>query len=90
MRQQIISLALAAASASQAQTTAMDCVPPLVPSTEASPSLLRDFEDEIRAEFNDYFDEAQRYIHCLDAASQSANREVLEVLEAHRRLFPNG
>ena len=83
-------LALLVASTAWAQTTAMDCVPPLTPDTTASASLVREFEGEMRAEFSAYFDAAQSYIRCLDAASQSARREVEEVLIAHRRLFPEG
>lgn len=76
--------------AAQAQTTSLDCVPPLLPDTQASAGLLRDFEPEIRAEFSAYFDAAQTYIRCLDAASQAAKDQVQEVLDAHRRLFPEG
>ena len=75
------------ASSTQAQTTSLDCVPP---ETQASAPLLQDFGPEIRSEFSAYFNAAQRYIRCLDAASQSAHGEVRDVLDAHRRLFPNG
>ena len=77
------------ATSAQAQTTSLDCVPPVLPDTQASTALLQDFGPEIRSEFSAYFDAAQRYIRCLDAASQSARGEVRDVLDAHRRLFPN-
>ena len=81
---------VALASSAQAQTTSLDCVPPLLPDTQASADLLRDFGPEIRSEFSAYFDAVQTYIRCLDAASQTANGQVQGVLDAHRRLFPDG
>ena len=78
------------ASSTQAQTTSLDCVPPVLPETQASAALLQDFGPEIRSEFSAYFDAAQRYIRCLATASQSARGEVRDVLDAHRRLFPDG
>lgn len=83
-------LLVALASSVQTQTTSLDCVPPLVPDTQASADLLRDFGPEIRLEFSAYFDAAQTYIRCLDGARQTANKQVQDVLDAHRRLFPDG
>ena len=90
MRALWFGLYIALASSAQAQITSLDCVPPLLPDTQASAALLQDFGPEIRSEFSDYFDVAQRYIRCLDAAGQAASKEVQDVLDAHRRLFPNG
>ncbi len=82
--------ALATTSGAFGQTTSMDCIPPLYPMTDASADLVRDFEDQIRAEFSAYFDEAQSYLNCLAAAQNSATEEINDVLEAHRRMFPGG
>ena len=83
-------LLVALATSAQAQIPSLDCVPPVLPDTQASPALLHDFGPEIRLEFSAYFDAAQRYIRCLDVASQSMRGEVQDVLDAHRRLFPDG
>lgn len=70
-----------------AETLAMDCVTPLQPELSASPSLLEEYGDDMRAEFNAYFDEAQTYLNCLAAASASAQAEVRLVLDAYREMF---
>lgn len=90
MRALWFGLYIALASSAQAQITSLDCVPTLPPDTQASAALLQDFGPEIRSEFSAYFDAAQMYIRCLDAASQTAKMQVQDVLEAHRRLFPGG
>lgn len=71
-----------------AETLSMDCIPPLRPELTASPDLLRDYGDDIRAEFDSYFDEAQAYLNCLAAASASAQAEVRLVLAAYKEMFP--
>ena len=70
-----------------AQTTSFDCLPPVPPSA-ASPELLREYEAELRVEYSIYFDEAQAYLACLDAAGRTVRMEVQAALEAYRRLFP--
>lgn len=77
----------AATSEARAQTTSFDCLPP-VPPAEVSPELLRDFEGELRAEYSAYFDEAQTYLACLDAAGRTVRTEVQAALKAYQRLFP--
>ena len=74
-------------STAQAETLAIDCVTPLQPELLASSALLREYGDDIRAEFNAYFDEAQTYLNCLAAASAFAQAEVRLVLEAYREMF---
>ena len=84
------SLIIAAAfmvSTANAETLAMDSVTPLQPQLSASPALLEEYGDDIRAEFNAYFDEAQTYLNCLAAASASAQAEVRLVLDAYREVF---
>lgn len=70
-----------------AETLATDCVTPLRPELAASPALLNEYGDDIRAEFNAYFDEAQTYLNCLAAASTSAQAEVRLVLDAYQEMF---
>ena len=76
-------------ASAQTGTTAMDCVPPLIPQLTASDELIRDYGPELRAEFDQYFDEAQTYIRCLQSASDTARAEVGEVLSAYTAMFPN-
>lgn len=66
----------------------MDCLPPLIPLLDPTPDLVADFENEIRQEFDTYFDEAQSYIKCLEIAGRTSNAEIREVLAAYQRLFP--
>lgn len=78
---------LCAGGASLAETLATDCIPPLRPDLAPSPALLRDYGDEIRAEFDTYFDQAQTYLNCLAAASADAQAEVRLVLDAYQEIF---
>jgi hypothetical protein len=71
-----------------AQTTALDCLPPTPPVGIVTKDLLQEYEDEIRAEFSAYFDEAQAYLMCLDAAGRTVRAEVQAVLRDHQWLFP--
>ena len=48
---------------------------------------VNEYGDDIRAEFNTYFDEAQTYLNCLAAASASAQAEVRLVLDAYQEMF---
>ena len=70
-----------------AQTTSFDCLPPVPPSA-ALPDLLREYEAELRVEYSVYFDDAQAYLVCLDAAGRTMRADVQATLEAYRRLFP--
>ena len=70
-----------------ADTLSTDCIPPLRPELAASPDLLRDYGDDIRAEFDSYFDEAQAYLNCQAAASASAQAEIRLVLNAYKEMF---
>ena len=78
---------IAFAIPAHAETLAMDCVTPLQPELSASSALLREYGDDIRAEYDAYFDEAQTYLNCLAAASASAQAEVRLVLDAYREMF---
>ena len=78
---------IALAIPANAETLAMDCVLPLRPELAASPALLDEYGDDIRAEFNTYFDEAQTYLNCLAAESASAQAEVRLVLDAYKEMF---
>lgn len=71
-----------------ADTLSTDCLPPLRPELAASPDLLRDYGDDIRAEFDSYFDDAQAYLNCLAAASALAQAEIRLVLDAYKEMFP--
>jgi hypothetical protein len=49
---------------------------------------MREYETELRVEYSIYFDEAQAYLTCLDAAGRTVRADVQAALEAYRRLFP--
>jgi len=74
-------------SSAHAETLAVHCVTPLQPDLSASPALLKDSGEDIIAEFNAYFDEAQTYLNCLAAASATAKAEVRLVLDAYQEMF---
>ena len=76
-------------AATIAQTTSLDCLPPIFPSGFVTDDLLDDFEDEIRAEYSQYFDASQRYLNCLDAAKATAQAEINEALDGFRATIPH-
>jgi hypothetical protein len=72
--------------AALAQTTSFDCIPPAMPATGYDAALIREYRQEIGAEFSDYFTAAGRYIRCLEAARMTAEAEVREVIEEYNRV----
>ena len=48
--------------------TALDCLPPVPPSPVQDAALRAKYQQEIGAEYSDYFDAAQAYLRCLEAA----------------------
>jgi hypothetical protein len=66
--------------------TPMDCLPPVPPTPVTDHGILAEYRDEIAAEYSDYFDEAQTYLRCLDAARTSVTEEVNQTIADYRRL----
>jgi hypothetical protein len=56
--------------------TALDCLPPEPPSPVQDAALRAEYQQEIGAEYSDYFDAAQAYLHCLEAARANVTDEI--------------
>lgn len=74
------------AGSALAQTTALDCVPPPVPTADLPGDVLEEYRDELGLEFSSYFTEAQRYLQCLQLAEETARQDIDAALEAYARL----
>jgi hypothetical protein len=66
--------------------TALDCLPPVPPSPVQDAALRAEYQQEIGAEYSDYFDEAQAYLHCLEAARSSVTDEINRAIADYRSL----
>ena len=62
--------------------TALDCLPPVPPAPLTDAATRAEYRNEIGQEYSAYFDEAQAYLRCLDAAraevSEEINRAILD------------
>ena len=62
--------------------TSLDCLPPVPPAPVTDAATRAEYRLEIGQEFTAYFDEAQAYLRCLDAAraevSEEINRAILD------------
>jgi len=56
--------------------TALDCLPPVSPAPVTDAATLAGYRTEIGQEFTAYFDEAQAYLRCLDAARAQMSEEI--------------
>lgn len=56
--------------------TALDCLPPIPPAPVTDAATRAEYRTEIGREFTDYFDEAQAYLRCLDAARAQMSEEI--------------
>ena len=83
----MILVAVQVASAALAQS-APDCLPPLPPLPVYDAALRAEYRHEIGQEYSAYFDAAQRYLHCLDAARSSVTADINRAIAAYRRLGP--
>ncbi|WP_417743824.1 hypothetical protein [Salipiger sp.] len=79
-------VAASLANPAVAQTTALDCVPPPVPSADLPQDVIEEYREELGLEFSDYFTEAQRYLQCLQMAEATARQDIDAALEAYARL----
>lgn len=83
----VLTLAISTSASSLAQTSALDCVPPAIPYSDLPADVLADYRDELRLEYSEYFDAAQRYLQCLERAQATAHGEINQALETYTRLF---
>jgi len=68
--------------------TALDCLPPIPPAPVTDAATRAEFRVEIGQEFTAYFDEAQAYLRCLDAARAAVSEEINRVIRDYQSLGP--
>jgi hypothetical protein len=72
-----------------AQTaTVLDCLPPVPPAPVSDAATRAEYRTEIGKEFTAYFDEAQAYLHCLDAARAEVSEEINRAIHDFQALGP--
>lgn len=68
--------------------TALDCLPPVPPAPVADAATRAEYRAEIGQEFTTYFDEAQAYLRCLDAARGEVSEEINRAIRDYQELGP--
>ncbi|CAN1574526.1 hypothetical protein MCELHM10_03609 [Paracoccaceae bacterium] len=68
--------------------TALDCLPPVPPAPVTDAATRAEYRMEIGQEFTAYFDEAQAYLRCLDAARAEVSEEINRALHDYQALSP--
>lgn len=68
--------------------TALDCLSPVPPAPVTDAATLAEYRTEIGQEFTAYFDEAQAYLRCLDAARAEVSEEINRAIHDYRALSP--
>ena len=68
--------------------TALDCLPPIPPAPVTDAATRAEFRVEIGQEFMAYFDEAQAYLRCLDAARAEVSEEINRAIRDYQSLGP--
>jgi hypothetical protein len=66
--------------------TAMDCLPPVPPAPVTDTATRAEYRTEIGQEFTAYFDEAQAYLRCLDAARAEVSEEINRAIRDYQSL----
>ena len=69
-------------------STALDCLPPVPPAPVTDAATRAEYRVEIGQEFTAYFDEAQSYLHCLDAARAQVSEEINRAIRDYHALGP--
>lgn len=69
--------------------TALDCLPPVPPAPVTDAATRAEYRVEIGREFTAYFDEAQAYLHCLDAARAQVSEEINRAIRDYQALGQN-
>lgn len=69
-------------------STALDCLPPVPPAPVTDAATRAEYRVEIRQEITAYFDEAQSYLHCLDAARAQVSEEINRAIRDYQALGP--
>jgi hypothetical protein len=68
--------------------TALDCLPPVPPAPVTDAATRAEYRTEIGQEFTVYFDEAQAYLRCLDAARAEVSEEINRAIHDYQALSP--
>lgn len=68
--------------------TALDCLPPAPPAPVTDAATRSEYRSEIGQEFTAYFDEAQAYLRCLDAARAEVSEEINRAISDYQALYP--
>jgi len=68
--------------------TPLDCLPPIPPAPVTDAATRAEYRTEIGREFTDYFDEAQAYLRCLDAARAAVSEEINRAIRDYQALRP--
>jgi len=66
--------------------TSLDCLPPLPPAPVTDAATRAEYRTEIGQEFTVYFDEAQAYLRCLDAARTEVSEEINRAIRDYQAL----
>ena len=66
--------------------TALDCLPPVPPAPVTDAATRAEYRVEIGQEFTAYFDEAQSYLRCLDAARAQVSEEINRAIRDYQAL----
>ena len=69
--------------------TSLDCMPPVPPAPVNDAATRAEYRTEIGQEFTAYFDEAQSYLHCLDAARAQVSEEINRAIHDYQALGQN-
>lgn len=67
---------------------APDCLPPLPPVPIHDAAVRTEYRNELGQEYSTYFDAAQLYLHCLDAARASVTADINRAIVEYQRLGP--
>ena len=78
-------LAMPVCGVSQAATS-LDCLPPVPPAPVTDAATRAEYRTEIGQEFTAYFDEAQIYLRCLDAARAEVSEEINRAIHDYQAL----
>ena len=66
--------------------TALDCLPPVPPAPLTDAATRAEYRNEIGQEYSAYFDEAQAYLRCLDAARAEVSEEINRAIHDYQAL----
>lgn len=84
----LICCALLCPGSSARAGTALDCLPPLPPAAVRDDATRAAYASEIREEYVAYFDDAQTYLRCLEAARAEVMAEVNRAIADYQALGP--